>query len=75
VLPAETDSELPLLSRIDWYADVQFTSNEVAGLLDELDTLMTREIAPVDRPYVKELRAFVSHCATKPRCRLTFYGD
>jgi hypothetical protein len=31
VLPAETDSDLPLLGRIDWYADVQFTSNEVGG--------------------------------------------
>jgi len=74
VLPEAADSEFPLLGRIDWYANVDFTSDEVSGLLDEVDLLL-RRITDPDLPYVKELRDFIQSCRTKPRCRLTFYGD
>jgi hypothetical protein len=75
VLPDKIDSEFPLLSRIDWYDEVEFTSSEVSGLLDEVDLLMKRVIGPDDLSYVKELRALMESCRAKPRCRLTFYGD
>jgi hypothetical protein len=67
-------STLPMLSRVDPYADLVLTAAEMPQLLAELDTELG-QAAPAERELLTAVRALAERCAAGPGLELHLQGD
>jgi Tfp pilus assembly protein PilN len=74
-LPNYDDPTFRLLTRIDWYGDVEFEAPEMALLLEELQRIAPTDGSASESDYLQSLKQIATRCGSMPGCRLRFIGD
>ncbi|MDX6262804.1 MAG: hypothetical protein QOH84_4492 [Kribbellaceae bacterium] len=67
-------STLPMLSRVDPYADLELTAAEMPQFLAELDTELG-QASPAERELLVAVRALAARCAAGTGLEIHLQGD
>jgi hypothetical protein len=74
-LPTYDDSSFQLLSKINWYGDMEFESGQMTAFLTELERIFPKATSTHELEYLDQLKRIATRCAATPGCSLKFFGD